>query len=929
MYCCLPFSLLLAVFFHPSFSSVLAFSSSNSKSLEPPSLSKRTFAKRDYTTYGYYVLELATSPNPLRSSSPLLPTLDRLLSLDEVSEMLGVQVIEPAGELEGHWLVRADEMLPELGERSIEERDFVLDTFERLKARARVDGLQRRTSDIVARQFASSVKSLERQVPRQRVKRAPIDIRQDVDSTARVVASRLGIQDPLFPDQWHLINDDFPQHMMNVTGVWEELGLTGKGIISSLVDDGLDYESEDLKENFDALNSYDFNTHVELPTPLLPADHHGTRCAGQIAASKNNVCGVGIAYESRVAGVRILSGPISDVDEAAALNYGYNRTENGVDIYSCSWGPPDDGKSMEGPSPLISKAFINGINRGRGGKGSIFVFASGNGAAKGDQCNFDGYTNSIYSVTVSAVDYKGLHPYYSEPCAANLVVAYSSGSGKHIVTTDKGKNECATTHGGTSAAAPNAVGVIALALQANPNLTWRDVQYISIETAKMINEDDLDWEETSSGRMYSYKYGYGAMDGWAFVQKAKEWKNVGPQAWYHTHSVQLENGAFNASGNFSGGALIPASKAGIKSSLDITADMLSHSNLDQNRLEHIQVRVWIQHAKRGDVEIEIVSPHGVKSVLGAKRDNDANKDGYPGWIFMSVKHWGENPVGTWTIRVSDQSHSNAQSVGSFIGWSMVLWGTALDATKARLYEFPTYEKDSDRWIFPPVEDNNPDDGSEVPSTTRLPTRPTDHLPEDHGTAEGEASKPAFGGGSSNSSSPTSTPTADEGYFADLSKLSSNQKWFGGAIAIVVLFGLSAAVYFWQRRRAIRRKMAYESLAGNDEVPMTSMMESSALVGGGAGGGRGNSTASGRVPRSGRTRELYDAFGDVSDSDEDDEDANEETRLRRSDQVDIERVGRNEVGFHSGFLDDEDAVSPMGSATRLTSGTRAVEGAYRD
>lgn len=176
-------------------------------------------------------------------------------------------------------------------------------------------------------------------------------------------------------------------------------------------------------------DSYDFNDHEKLPTPKKYDDHHGTRCAGQIAAGKNKACGIGIAYQSKVAGVRILSGPISDVDEAAALNYGFQN----VSIYSCSWGPPDNGQSMEGPGYLIKKAVVNGINNGRDGKGSIFVFASGNGAANGDQCNFDGYTNSIYSVTVSAVDSKGLHPYYSEPCAANMVVAYSSGSGKHIV----------------------------------------------------------------------------------------------------------------------------------------------------------------------------------------------------------------------------------------------------------------------------------------------------------------------------------------------------------------------------------------------------------------------------------------------------------------------------------------------------------------
>jgi kexin len=89
---------------------------------------------------------------------------------------------------------------------------------------------------------------------------------------------------------------------------------------------------------------------------------------------------------------------------------------------------------MEAPGPLIQRAIVNGVQKGRQGKGSIFVFASGNGAGSGDQCNFDGYTNSIYSVTVAAIDNKGKHPYYSEPCAANMIVAYSSGGGNSIVS---------------------------------------------------------------------------------------------------------------------------------------------------------------------------------------------------------------------------------------------------------------------------------------------------------------------------------------------------------------------------------------------------------------------------------------------------------------------------------------------------------------
>src|SRR5208282_1277895 len=99
----------------------------------------------------------------------------------------------------------------------------------------------------------------------------------------------------------------------------------------------------------------------------------------------------------------ILSSQITDADEAIAMNYAFQENQ----IYSCSWGPPDDGQSMDAPGILIRKAMVNAIQNGRAGKGSIYVFASGNGAANDDNCNFDGYTNSIYSITVGAVDRKG------------------------------------------------------------------------------------------------------------------------------------------------------------------------------------------------------------------------------------------------------------------------------------------------------------------------------------------------------------------------------------------------------------------------------------------------------------------------------------------------------------------------------------------
>ncbi|KAJ7940288.1 peptidase S8/S53 domain-containing protein [Mycena leptocephala] len=798
-----------------------------------------TPAKRYYDSHHYYVLEHDPSSG---------------VALSDVAHTLGVEVVEQAGELINHWLVRVEKSDSDLSPRG-EVLDRVLDTYNLLRRDLR------RSNPV-----ASSVRYLARQTLRQRVKRAPPPIPAPTDFSSKAVADRLNIQDPLFTKQWHLVNDEQPEHSMNATSVWEEMGLTGKGIISSLVDDGLDYTSEDLKDNFDADDSYDFNDHEPLPTPKLSDDHHGTRCAGQVAAGKNNACGIGLAYESKVAGVRILSGPISDVDEAASLNYGFQN----VSIYSCSWGPPDNGKSMEGPGYLIKKAVVNGINHGRGGLGSIYVFASGNGAAHGDQCNFDGYTNSIYSVTVSSVDYKGLHPYYSEPCAANMIVAYSSGSGRSIVTTDKGENACATTHGGTSAAAPNAVGVFALALEARPDLTWRDIQHLCVLTARKINKDDPDWEDTAMpGRSYSYKYGFGALDAYAYVKAAQTWPLVKPQVWFHTKTIQLKGGVMPEAEVYSGGQFI--GEGGVLSTLSITRDMLTQNNME--KLEHINVKVWIQHGKRGDVEVELRSPHGIRSVLAGKRSGDSATTGYPGWTFMSVKHWGEDPVGEWTIKVSDQGSSSNN--GSFLGWNMVFWGSAIDPSKTTLFDVPQDEVDV---VLPPYESPPPSPTMSAVTSTKQHAKPTAHLPGDHGDAAGENTNATFPGQEdtavpslSPSPSASHSPTADEGWFSDMSNLVKSQAWFFGAIGMVVVFGLAAGLYFWRRR--VLRLRNYRSLPEGDELPMS--------------GVRG-----GRLSGGPRTKELYDAFGEVSDDDEDD--ADEQTRLR-SGYEDDHRVGGSRGG----------------------------------
>ena len=80
----------------------------------------------------------------------------------------------------------------------------------------------------------------------------------------------------------------------------------------------------------------------------------------------------------------------------------------------------DRGLLSPPPSPLCLQ--------GRRGLGSIFVWASGNGGREGDYCSCDGYTNSIYTISISSTTENGYKPWYLEECASTLATTYSSGA---------------------------------------------------------------------------------------------------------------------------------------------------------------------------------------------------------------------------------------------------------------------------------------------------------------------------------------------------------------------------------------------------------------------------------------------------------------------------------------------------------------------
>ncbi|OAL07308.1 hypothetical protein IQ06DRAFT_289043 [Phaeosphaeriaceae sp. SRC1lsM3a] len=766
---------------------------------------------RNYSTHSYYALHIDPSTSP-----------------QDLATHLGLTYEGPLDALAEHHVFKAPK----------HENDVVEDAREDLKRRRRKReaGLESHPLDSVyfTQKQKINPRHWKRSVIPQRQERAGPPV-TDAIKAQREVASKLQIHDPIFEEQWHIFNVKTPGNDINVTDVWMQ-GITGKGVTACVVDDGLDYDSADLKDNFFAEGSHDYNDHENLPTPKLSDDRHGTRCAGEIAAGRNDACGVGLAYDAKISGVRILSGDISDIDEALAINYEMQKNF----IYSCSWGPPDDGKTMQAPGILIKKAMVTATQQGRGGKGSIYVFAAGNGAASDDNCNFDGYTNSIYSITVGAIDKNNNHPYYSEACSAQLVVTYSSGGGDSIHTTDVGANKCTSQHGGTSAAGPIGVGVYALLLEARPDLTWRDVQWLTVLTAVQFDQPS-DWTKTSLGRTFSHQFGYGKLDAWAIVEKSKTWELVKPQAWYWSPWMHVKKA-------------IPEGDHGLASVFEVTEDMLKEANLE--RVEHITLTMNVKHQRRGDLLVQLISPTGMVSHLATARRDDEAQVGYDDWTFMSVAHWGEPGIGKWTVIVKDVVSGNLKK-GTFVDWRLRLWGECIDPAKAKLLPIPTIHDDDDHDKI----DDHPAHTTvvSVPAGTKptMTTKPSDHPDR---PVNQKPTQTLANGEQTGVTSPLATASSapSENFlpnpFPTFGVSKRTQIWIYGALTLIILFiaGLGTYLFIARRKRMRDSRDSYEFEVLDDVEDR----EDTGMLG----------AAGGRKKRTKRGGELYDAFAGESDED---------------------------------------------------------------
>ena len=477
--------------------------------------------------------------------------------------------------------------------------------------------------------------------------------------------------DPLEPDAWHLLNvgqeGGTAGEDVDAAPAWAA-GYDGTGIRIAVVDEDLEIGHEDLFWNCLPGKSFNYVDGSSDPTGAGP-QQHGTAVAGVAAGVGGNDLGArGAAYEALLVGYNFLESQTT-VNEANAMT----RDASSNSISNNSWGPTP-GLGIPQPSTSSWRAAVqSGLALGRGGKGIVYLFAAGNGGQvgpnPGDNSNLGGYANFYGVIAVGAVGDDGEKAFYSENGANVLVCAPSLGRGGHGITTtdrpgDAGYNDGSQAFdypdpdytrnfSGTSSATPLAAGVVALVLQANPGLGWRDVRAVLAQSARMNDPGDDDWTTNGAGFHVNHKYGFGVVDADAATTLALSWTNFGTLRTVTT-PVDVPN------------LPIPDNDlVGVSSTIDVASSSISF-------LEHVEIVFDASdHTFVGDLSIVLTSPSGTESVLSEVHDCPQGSVPYVSWPFGSVRCLGEPADGTWTLKVVDGA---AQDTGHFGSWSLRLRG---------------------------------------------------------------------------------------------------------------------------------------------------------------------------------------------------------------------------------------------------------------
>jgi subtilisin-like proprotein convertase family protein len=475
--------------------------------------------------------------------------------------------------------------------------------------------------------------------------------------------------DPLYRDQWHfaLLGD--------IETVWDDY--TGTGVTVVVFDDGFDYSHPDLAGNYDSSGHFFFGGQTYDPFPILSSDNHGTAVAGLIGAVANNgTGGTGVAPGVTLTGVNFLE----DIQYGSVELYLEALAHAGnFDIMNNSWGAfasYDPNSNLADPWSFSSSeagVFEDITETGRDGLGTIVLKAAGNETVNSQA---EGLNASRHLIAVAATDENGFAAWYTN-FGTNILITAPGAS----VTTDNASNGSGYMFdfGGTSAATPVTAGVIALILDANPDLGWRDVQQIlaisASHTGSALGQspsfsgpsqyEQGEWffngadNWNGGGMTFHLSYGFGMADAHAAVRIAEAWAVMHPEAQTSANETSVTFG-------YAGNPVFIPDAGGGEASMAIAVN-------DDIMIQSIDVTIEVQHSYSSDLTLYLEDPDGNRYMLMDGEGGSNLMDNGFTWQFNVVAAMGTMSQGTWRIIAVD---STGGDVGEIIDATLTFHGNA-------------------------------------------------------------------------------------------------------------------------------------------------------------------------------------------------------------------------------------------------------------